>query len=935
MVRGNWQRRVEKTKERRQEAKQRKHRQENKKIYKSQAHELMGFLDKHSSAWKDKKIMHIWTDSIPSNAPPILDIMGMKDDNGMDGGTSNSRRKTGGRKGRNRSNTIESEGSATGKKKVHPRSKEAAHAEEDTSETDLVPKLCKSHFFTGKCSFCVGGKKGNVGCRFVHHKKNTTLGDILKHGTNGKQELLQSEQALSDPAAGTKDSNAGADDNNDVDEDPTMDMVYYVSIRIQDLSRGTEKKPSESIAEEMTQQGCSVGSIVYFALDDLLLYDRYRNGTLLDDKDMTAEDHHRQSSSEAQAVVLLLPASILEHTLTFLEDNAVPALCSVCKPWHREIGKQSANLWKHLLLRRNLPLPINQDEDELDADKINDKEENPNAIHEEMVRMKEAFLSHYVAMRDMNAIQSGIAAMMFRKSMDDREGCFRSFESIRGSPQVGNPCVTIKIWSPNRFLVAYRQDCSIRLFDSVEKGGANGNRICRELISRSMDPYQNTKKRCCNFIDMALDEQYVGCLLHVTEEGTKAEANILTILSRDEFLIHDESAESESSLQVIDVGQSVLNYLLSCDDVDHGLLQLHDFLRDGGDLDDVEVLISPKVAVSIPLMDTQDEDEDDSDANMTLLFRKFFLLSSTMGAIIWMADNRHLVRNDDMTLTSLQTQDGGRFGSRVAAVATNSSLIVSVAVDPAGTFQHPTSIRQPGQILEQTLQDGTTRRQLHHRPLVVLDTDVVCGQNVVLVNQSGKKQYQANLVFFRDAFKEVHKDPESVALDGCIKIDHLVKLRSRHLLVICTVHTSTSNVNNNEQVNFLEDLVGHWFGEDDAEAAGDSKTSLYGILIDVPSRKEVQRVCFVEDLTSTGVDTSVDEEGFPLHLAADGGTVAAAAWWTGVVLTGVDARDARLDCTPEADNHDAKTSSAKKKKKKGAKKSNKKDGFARGMSLRG
>ena len=344
-----------------------------------------------------------------------------------------------------------------------------------------------------------------------------------------------------------------------------------------------------------------------------------------------------------------------------------------------------------------------------------------------------------------------------------------------------------------------------------------------------------------------------------------------------------------------------------------------------------------EVAVSIPLMDAQDEDDDDdSAANMTLLFRKFFLLSSSMGAIIWMADNSHLVRNDDMTLTSMHTQDGGRFGSRVAAVASNSSLIVSVAVDPAGTFQHPTSIRQPGQIQQQTLEDGTTQRQLLHRPLVVLDEDVVCGQNLVLENQDGKKQYRANLIFFQDAFHDVRKAPETVALSGCIKIDHLVKLRSRHLLILCTQYTSATNhVNNNEQANLLEDLVGQWFGGDDAEATVGSKTSLYGILMDVPSRKEIQRVCLVEDLSSSGVDTSIDDEGVPLHLAASGGTVAAAAWWAGVVLTGMDARDARAGSTPEADSLDTKVSSAKKKKKKGAKKGGKKDGFARGMSLRG
>ena len=103
-----------------------------------------------------------------------------------------------------------------------------------------------------------------------------------------------------------------------------------------------------------------------------------------------------------------------------------------------------------------------------------------------------------------------------------------------------------------------------------------------------------------------------------------------------------------------------------------------------------------EVAVSIPLIDDDDDDDDDSDANMTLLFRKFFLLSSSMGAIIWMADNSHLVRHDDMTLTSLHTQDGGRYGSQVAAIPTNSSLIVrnfssnnsGVIIQPRRQQQH-------------------------------------------------------------------------------------------------------------------------------------------------------------------------------------------------------------------------------------------------------
>jgi hypothetical protein len=273
----------------------------------------------------------------------------------------------------------------------------------------------------------------------------------------------------------------------------------------------------------------------------------------------------------------------LEHILTFLEDKAVASMSVVCSAWHQEIGKHSGNLWKHLLHRKMWPIPANK----------NDSTES--SPEDERRRLRQAFLSHYVAVRDLKALQSGIAGLLHRKSMDEREGCFRSFDCARGSPQSGNPCVAAKIWSANRFLVAYQQDCSLRLFDSVERSGSSGHKHCREVIGRSMDPYQHTKKRACTLLDMALDEEHIGTLLHVKEDGTQAEAFIFTVLGREDFLIDDEDAKYDATTQVIDIGQSVFNYLLSCEELDHGLLQLHDFIREGGELDDVEVLVSPTV----------------------------------------------------------------------------------------------------------------------------------------------------------------------------------------------------------------------------------------------------------------------------------------------------------------------------------------------------
>ena len=227
------------------------------------------------------------------------------------------------------------------------------------------------------------------------------------------------------------------------------------------------------------------------------------------------------------------------------------------------------------------------------------------------------------------------------------------------------------------------------------------------VICHRIDPYKKTKKRKSKLVAMALDETYIGCLLHVMDDITEGEAFILTVLSRDNFLIDDGS--NDETTQVIDIGQSVVNFLLSCDDVDHGLLQLRDFLSIDGDLDDIDVIVSQsligcgygrfmvEVSVSIPIDDEESIDEEDDNVHTTLLFRKLFLFSSTMGAIIWMSDScpsSHPLRpiNEDMTLASVKMEDGGRYGSKIVSLSSVSPAIMNLSVDPNGNFNASTLI---------------------------------------------------------------------------------------------------------------------------------------------------------------------------------------------------------------------------------------------------
>ena len=170
MVRGNWQRRVEKSVARRLDAKQCKQQKDEKKIFKRQASDLMSFLDqnanvifrrqRHKQEETTKRkdlIIHIWIDKSPSSfsssdndSPPPMDELW------QEGEEHNIVSKN-----KNKNNKQQHYGQYK-KKSSHPRSKENSmdsnnNNNNNTGEGDnevevVVPKLCRSHFFFGKCS---------------------------------------------------------------------------------------------------------------------------------------------------------------------------------------------------------------------------------------------------------------------------------------------------------------------------------------------------------------------------------------------------------------------------------------------------------------------------------------------------------------------------------------------------------------------------------------------------------------------------------------------------------------------------------------------------------------------------------------------------------------------------------------------------------------
>jgi hypothetical protein len=899
MVRGNWQRRVELSESRRNEAKQKKQHTGEKKVYKHKAQTLLGALDRSKDVlWQqvDKNWeIHLWVDSLPSDQTPIEDSWNEED-------TKNSKR-------RNRASSIESENSSksgrsksgSGKKK-HPRSKEII---EDTQEEQwIAPRLCRSQFYTGECKNRKMGKKS--GCANTHYpKKSKTFAEILNSNEENESEsnmvIASSDSALSD---------AQADDEATKGDSQSMEMLYYISIpAILQNADGETTSFSECIAGVLAKQSCSIASIVYLAFNGTLLFDRYREGLLLSDNDLRTclsmvKSGGRLSDSSSN-LAKLLPGSVLEYVLTFLSEHEIAGMSSVCKPWNTEIGKESANLWRHCLERRGWPVaPLDDD------GRISDRR---------------AFLSHYSAVRNLKAVQFGMTDILTKKTITSKDAFSKSFDASKGAPQYPDFCAGIDVWSPNQILAAYSEECTLRLFTTTARSGNDGDKFCRELVCQNIDPYRNTRKKACRLVDLALDETQICCLGRVAAENVDAETTLLLFLSRDDFLVSDVS-EEERLLQVIDVREAVLDFLLDSDGDDDDQMEFLSYLStSGGDLDDVEVLVSQSLVAcanglflfhaswSIPPLGGADDGDR--------VFQKLFFFSASAGTIVVMRTINSNIENmtgshESMALTSSVRKDGrGSYGCIFASSPPVSLSLTIGSIDPNGRIHTSTPMHG-------TVPEGYSLCQRIQRPMAICGSQIIVADATVQVNgDDSSKQFKSLISFHSCSMDDMTVSVESIEIQGNFEVLNLYPNRDEHVLALCRLYPRSEITN-------VDAIDGHWFGPSNDE----SPVSLYGIIFHVPSRTEIQRVCLLNDL-----EESFDKEAsitgdIPISVAVDGGTVVAGIWWRGIVMTGEEVRQVQQD--PEG-KEQAQSPKAKKKKKKTAKKGGKKDGFARGMSSQG
>ena len=920
---------------------------------------FLSLVDKHCSSNKRKQqspiVFHVWYDTSCSSAI----IAGNNnhhhhrdDDEGISeefsspliSPTNNNKQRPRGNsmpehdredqqcRGRGRSQSISNDTASLlsrRKKKIHPRSKEAQTTatsvmmtttttttttmglDYDGTTGSSVGWQCRPHFFTGKCDESLGkGKKG--GCAHLHcHqtlRKVVTEDAVIKTCEAAALEAVPEDILLTHPRV--------------------MEATQYMSVSskydaVMDASDSNSSKSfgSETISKLLADHQVKLSNVMFVAMNDCLVYDRNQNGTVLSDEDfaviasgssLSSKYHVRPTAVDGDSLEIMtnLPGSILEHVLTFLPDSAVAVITQVCSAWYHEIGRHSINLWKHLLERRSWPLP-----DETDV-----------------TSYREAFLSHYTVMRNINAIQLGTHALLTRKLLQhEREMCFHSYSTGKFAPNAQDHCAGVCLWSPARTLVAYAHDCSLRLFEAAHKDD-HGSLSCRELVYQSVDPYRHTKSKSCQIMCMGLDDEYIGCICTVTCTGdaqSLENTDILVTASREDFLQGHSSTVMEAAgttnshnidLSVINIADAVLNYLSTLELADHRLLQLLDFIDDGGDVGDVKVVASRKsiaacgygrfmieVAISLPADQSAAEEPE-----YILLDRKLAMYSAAVGAIVWMGDSSDIAGDlrsrfgeVSVSIAFLRHREPGdtRPVCYLAAGCLSCSEIFVGLIDSRGSAQPlqvlPSSISNRSE----PMVDGWHQDSFSlNRKLTITPTYIVAGDTMKQLADGELCNVKSVLSFY-----PIHErldqaaSPRTLRLNGSLRIIQLVNLTKQHVLAVCQ-QLKMQNTNGAFDV-----IV---------------------VCVHVPSACEIYRSCLLEGVEPTDMDVI-----FPSFSQATDETISMTIHRFGLIMTGTSIRSLADQTIPTDELMSQQ--SLKKKKKKTTFKQSKKDGFARGMSLRG
>jgi hypothetical protein len=211
--------------------------------------------------------------------------------------------------------------------------------------------------------------------------------------------------------------------------------------------------------------------------------------------------------------------------------------------------------------------------------------------------------------------------------------------------------------------------------------------------------------------------------------------------------------------------------------------------------------------------------------------------------------------------------------------------------------------------------------RIHRRPVAIASSDIVVADTLFRELESRKKVKKSVVSFYPRFSPEMSY--ATLALEGDCEAIRIECLHDEYAVVLCRVRLEHSP----------QATVGGIEVDDTASPSIDA------IVIHIPSRSVIHRVCLLDEdsafTSEYAYSTLAEIYDCPIFFTSYGDTVGVGLWWKGVILTGKDVREVGNNTKHVVEEEPLRSAKKQKKKKRQTVKGGKKDGFARGQSLRG
>jgi len=426
-----------------------------------------------------------------------------------------------------------------------------------------------------------------------------------------------SEDEVEQDSDGDSNSSDKNEDNDEQDDDG------------QHANKDVQKKKSkvhDTLEQILDKDKLPPASIVYLAIQGVLIYDRHRGGLvfteneeqfllfghIIDDSSADENMHLDHDSERSSSIHEQLTHHLLDEVLSYCKDESTAILPQVCSSWHDEVGTRSPQLWKMLLGRHDWPLSVNGVENEASSD-----------VLDECQRFRNTFTSHYTVVRDVRAMVSACNTITGGSANDKHgleESAIQIYKATKGSPVLDgseeNQCM-VKIWpdaydesASTRALAAYKDDCSLRLFEVVRGGShatssAKARIKCRQIVClRAAPPSISKKKDSCEMMSMDLDNDQVACIVEESLDQNEQHSSEdlvtpwMTVISREDVMCAgNEGMLEDDCVKSHDLRAVILDFMLGdVDEHEESREALHNYLAMyDGDTSDIHISVTPKL----------------------------------------------------------------------------------------------------------------------------------------------------------------------------------------------------------------------------------------------------------------------------------------------------------------------------------------------------